>query len=68
MIKSNESREVNTQRFLDALDNMRAQHEKAMKERESAFRDLEREVRDKILAQLIENSKIMERVITKLEK
>jgi hypothetical protein len=68
MIKNNESREKNTQRFLETLDNMRSQHEAAMKERESAFRELEREVRNKILSQLTDNSKIMERVIGHLDR
>jgi hypothetical protein len=61
MIKNNESRERNTQNFLSTLDSMREQHEKAMREREVAFRELEREVREKILSQLTDNSKIMER-------
>lgn len=68
MIKNNESRERNTQSFLTTLDNMRTQHETAMKERETAFRDLEREVRNKILSQLTDNSKIMERVISHLDR
>jgi len=68
MIKNNESREKNTQRFLETLETMRSQHEAAMKERESAFRELEREVRNKILSQLTDNSKIMERVIGHLDR
>jgi len=68
MIKNNESRETNTKRFLDTLESMRSQHEAAMKERESAFRELEREVRNKILSQLTDNSKIMERVIGHLDR
>lgn len=68
MIKNNESRERNTQSFLTTLENMRTQHEAAMKERESAFRELEREVRNKILSQLTDNSKIMERVISHLDR
>lgn len=68
MIKGNESRETNTQRFLDALDTMRNQHETNMDKREAAFRALEKEVRDKVLGQLSENSKIMERVISHLDR
>lgn len=56
------------ERYQKTLTDMRNQHEQAMKEREIAFRGLEREVRDKILVQLTENTKIMERVINQLDK
>ena len=68
LIKTNESRETNTKNFLDALQNMRSEHESSMKERETAFRGLEREVRTSILEQLSKNSQIMERVINHLDK
>jgi predicted glycoside hydrolase/deacetylase ChbG (UPF0249 family) len=67
-IKNNESRENNTQNFLNTLDRMRNSHESAMKERENAFRSLEKEVRSEILSQLSKNSQIMERVINHLDK
>jgi hypothetical protein len=66
-IKNNESRERNTQNFINTLDAMRLQHEKAMNERELAFRALEREVRTQILEQLSKNTSTMERVMTHLE-
>lgn len=68
LIKTNESRETNTKNFLDALQNMRSEHESSMKELETAFRGLEREVRTSILEQLSKNSQIMERVINHLDK
>lgn len=68
MIKNNESRERNTQSFLNTLDAMRVQHEKAMNERELAFRVLEKEVRTEILSQLAKNSQTMERVINHLDR
>lgn len=68
LIKTNESREVNTKNFLDALQNMRDEHEIAMKERELALRSLEKEVRTSILEQLSKNSQIMERVINHLDR
>ena len=67
-IKNNESREANTRNFLSTLDTMRSQHEIAMKEREIAFRSLEKEVRTEILNQLTKNSQIMERVINHLDR
>lgn len=68
LIKTNESRERNTQSFLLALDKMRNEHEATMKEREFALRSLEKEVRTSILEQLSKNSQIMERVINHLDK
>lgn len=68
LIKTNESRERNTQAFLTSLDDMREEHESAMKERENALRTLEREVRTSILEQLSKNSQIMERVINHLDR
>lgn len=67
-IKNNESRERNTQNFITTLDTMRLQHEKAMTERELAFRSLEREVRTQILEQLSKNTTTMERVMIHLDK
>lgn len=55
-----------TRNFLEHLDARSKRHEEAMKEREEAFRTLEREVRDKILSQLNENSNLMERIMDKL--
>lgn len=66
-IKNNESRESNTEKFLAQLREMRAEHETAMKEREAAFRELEREVRNKILDQLNKNTSIMERLMTHMD-
>lgn len=79
LIKTNESRESNTKNFLEAMESKRKddhqllesvhqQHESSMKEREMAFRQLEREVRTNILEQLSKNSLIMERVINHLDK
>lgn len=68
MIKNNESRERNTQNFLVALSDMRKEHDLAMKEREGAFRALEKEVREKILNQLTEAARIMERVVSHLDR
>lgn len=68
LIKTNESREKNTSSFLAALQNMREEHERAMKERETAFRSLEKEIRDRILVALTESTKVMERVILHLDK
>lgn len=68
LIKTNESRERNTQSFLAELDKMRFEHETAMKEREYALRSLEKEVRTSILEQLAKNSQIMERVINHLDR
>lgn len=79
LIKTNESREVDTKNFLEAMESkrkddhqlleaVRQQHESSMKEREMAFRQLEREVRTNILEQLAKNSLIMERVINHLDK
>lgn len=79
LIKTNESRESNTKNFLEAMESKRKddhqlleavhqQHEASMKEREMAFRQLEREVRTNILEQLAKNSLIMERVINHLDK
>lgn len=79
LLKTNESRELNTKNFLEAMESkrkddhallqwMRIEHEASMKEREMAFRALEKEVRTNILEQLSKNSLIMERVITHLDR
>lgn len=54
--------------FLAALKDVREKHEKAMSEREFAFRSLEKEVRTEILAQLGKNTQVMERVMVHMDK
>lgn len=54
--------------FLAALKEMRQVHEKAMNEREGAFRSLEKEVRTEILGQLGKNTQVMERVMVHMDK
>jgi hypothetical protein len=54
--------------FLRELKEMRDEHRKSMDERESAFRDLEREVRTEILSQLSKNTAAMERVISHIDR
>ena len=55
-------------RFINHLENRGAQHERAMKEREDAFRSLESEIRNNILSQLNESAQIMRRVADLLNK
>lgn len=62
-------------KFLEALDKRTEQHAEAMKERESALRSVEKEVRNNILSQLSKNteimndtSKVMERAIMILDR
>jgi hypothetical protein len=60
--------------FLDRLDSRAIAHEQAMKEREDALRQVEREVRNEISTHLsastvaiTEASRVMERVINRLD-
>lgn len=50
-------------RFTDASKEQSARHEKAMKEREDAFRALEKEIRDRLIEQLNQNTAVMQRVL-----
>ena len=79
MIKNAESRERNTDSFLNAikeqregfevtLTELRTQHEARMQERETAFRSLEREVRDRIVPLLTESSRVTQENIRTLER
>lgn len=54
--------------FLKQLKDMRREHETIMNERESSFRNLEKEVRTQILDQLSKNTSAMERVISHLDR
>lgn len=62
-------------RFLQAMDERTKRHEVAMKEREVAHRELEKEVRETIFVHLAEarhavqeNGRMMDRVMSKLDK
>lgn len=53
--------------FLKALKDMRDSHEKAISERETAFRALEKEIRSQLTTQLTQNTQVMERVMLHLD-
>ena len=55
-------------RFLEALDVRAVQHAEAMKERESALREVEKEVRTTILGQLSKNTEVMNDTVKMLER
>lgn len=55
-------------RFIAHMESRATKHEEAMREREVAFRNLESEVRNSVLAQLHENREMMVRVIDLLNK
>lgn len=62
-------------KFLDALDKRATQHGEAMKEREQALRDVEKDVRESLYQHLSEstfalqeNTKVLARVTSHLEK
>lgn len=52
--------------FLEALEKRAVEHAAAMKEREDAFRELEKEIRQTLVSQLVENTRAMERVVEHL--
>ena len=52
--------------FLTALDTRAAAHETAMDKRETAFRSLEKDMRDSLVSQLVKNTQVMERVMDHL--
>lgn len=62
-------------KFLDALDKIRIQHSDAMKEREQALRQVEKDVRNSLYAHLSEsttalqeNTKVLARVMNHLDR
>jgi hypothetical protein len=61
-------------KFLDALDKRTIQHAEAMKEREQALRQVEKDVRESLYKHLsestvalVENTKVLSRVINHLD-
>jgi len=61
-------------KFLDALDKRTIQHAEAMKEREQALRQVEKDVRESLYKHLsestvalVENTKVLSRVISHLD-
>lgn len=81
-LKHGETQAKSQEAFIKTLDGRAEKHEAAMQERETALRAVEKEVRTEVSVQLTastaslkdtakimqENSRIMERVITHLDK
>lgn len=67
-LKHSEDSNTRNEQFLNHLDERARRHEEAMKEREQAFRQIEKEVRTQVLDQLSKNTATMERVMLHLDK
>lgn len=52
--------------FINALEKRATEHAQEMREREEAFRGLEKEIRTTLVSQLVENTRAMERVVEHL--